>query len=57
LSAQNTADTTANAAATTKDVRDYVHRELAPIHGFWNGVKGFIFELAGPLAEVATSIK
>jgi hypothetical protein len=40
--AANTADTTANLAATTSDIKEYVHRETAPARGFWNGVKGII---------------
>ena len=46
-----------NVNATTKDVRDWVHAETAPIKGFWNKMKMFVFELAGPLASVASAIK
>lgn len=36
------AETTGNMAATTKDVQEYVHRETAPVKGFWNITKGII---------------
>lgn len=38
----HTANATANVDATTKDIRDYVHRETTPVRGFWNAVKGLI---------------
>ena len=46
-----------NVNATTKDVRDWVHAETAPIKGAWAHIKVFLFELAGPLASVASAIK
>jgi hypothetical protein len=54
---KSTAATAANVEATTKDVRDFAHRELAPAKGVWNTIKAFLFEIAGPAASVATSIK
>jgi ABC-type transporter Mla subunit MlaD len=41
----------------TTDGRAFVHRELAPVTGTWNALKGFLREFAGPAAEVATAIK
>ena len=57
LTAEHTAGTTANVEATTKDVQDFVHRETAPVKGTWNVIKSFLFEIAGPAASVATSLK
>jgi hypothetical protein len=55
--AENTAKTTAHIEGTTKDVQDFAHRELAPVKGTWNAIKAFLFEIAGPAASVATSLK
>ena len=49
--------TTANLADTTKDIKDYVHRETAPVRGTWNVLKSFLREFAGPAAQVATAVK
>lgn len=57
LTAEHTAGTTANVEATTKDVRDFAHRELAPVKGTWNILKEFLFQIAGPASSVATSLK
>jgi hypothetical protein len=53
----NTAKTTAHIEGTTKDVQDFAHRELAPVKGTWNAIKAFLFEIAGPAASVATSLR
>jgi len=42
MASMHTANATANLDATTADIRDYVHRETAPVRGFWNAVKGLI---------------
>lgn len=51
-STQNTATATANLAATTKDIKDYVHRETTPVRGTWNAFKAvinFTWSLRGAL--------
>lgn len=40
--AQHTAETTQNLADATKDIKDYVHRETAPVRGTWNFIKEMI---------------
>jgi hypothetical protein len=55
--AENTAETTKNLADTTADIKEYVHRETTPVRGTWHLVKEFLYELAGPLASVATAAK
>jgi len=54
---KSTAQTAANVESTTNDVRDFAHRELAPVKGTFNIIKNFLFELAAPLANVATAVK
>ena len=54
---ENVEGVTTNLNATTKDVRDWVHAETAPIKGAWAHIKVFLFELAGPLASVASAVK
>lgn len=49
--------TAANVESTTADIKNFVHRETAPIRGTFNIIKAFLMEFAGPAAEVATSIK
>jgi ABC-type transporter Mla subunit MlaD len=39
------------------DVQSFIHRETSPVRGTWNIVKSFLMEVAGPAAQVATSIK
>jgi hypothetical protein len=41
----------------TADVAAFTHRELAPVRGTWNLIKGVLRDFAGPAAEVATSVK
>jgi hypothetical protein len=41
----------------TGDTAAFVHRELAPVKGVWNTIKAFLFEIAGPAAQIATSAK
>lgn len=53
----NSAQATANLAATTADIRAFVHRETAPVRGTWHVIKDFLFSVAGPAASVATSLK
>lgn len=36
------ASTTANLDASTRDIRDYVHRETTPVRGTWNFLKRII---------------
>jgi len=55
--AKQAAGTAANVDATTKDVKDFVHRETTPVRGTWNVIKSFLFEIAGPAASVASSMK
>jgi ABC-type transporter Mla subunit MlaD len=55
--AQASAGTADNVEATTKDVKDFVHRETAPVRGTWNVIKQFLFEIAGPAASVATAAR
>jgi len=57
LTVDHTEKTTAHIEGTTKDVQDFAHRELAPVKGTWNAIKAFLFEIAGPAASVATSLK
>lgn len=39
---KNTATTTQNIADTTKDIKEYVHRETTPVRGTWNFIKELI---------------
>jgi hypothetical protein len=54
---QNTADSSHEIDLTLHDVQAFAHRELSPIRGTWNVLKGILMEFAGPAAEVATAIK
>lgn len=53
----NTASTTAELEASAHDIRIFLDRELAPVRGTWNVIKGFLMEFAGPAAQVATAFK
>jgi ABC-type transporter Mla subunit MlaD len=46
-----------NLDATSADIRAFVHRETTPVRGTWNVIKAFLRDLAGPAAQVATSVK
>ena len=54
---RSTAQTATNVQDTTADVKSFVHRETTPVRGTWNVIKSFLFEIAGPAASVATSVK
>lgn len=54
---KSTAATATNVEATTKDVRDFAHRELAPVKGTFNIIKNFLLQFAAPIATVVTSAK
>lgn len=41
-SATSTAEATQNLADASKDIKDYVHRETAPVRGTWNFIKEMI---------------
>ena len=57
LSMQSIRDTTAHVDASAADLQKVADEWAAPVKGLWNHVKMFLFEAAGPLAEVATAIK
>lgn len=57
IASENTAQTSANMQAATKDIASFVHRETAPVKGTWNVIKAFLREFAGPAADVTTAIK
>jgi hypothetical protein len=54
---KSTAQTTANVADTTADVKSFVHRETTPVRGTWNLIKNFLLQFAAPIATVVTSAK
>lgn len=55
--ATNVAGTTQELEMTAHDVRTFADRQLAPVRGTWNIVKGFLVSFAGPAAQVATAAK
>ena len=55
--AQATASATAHLDATAADLQKVADEWSAPVKGFWKRLKLFAFEVAGPLASVASAIK
>jgi len=56
-SAGNLEGMSADGKRMTADAAAFVHRELAPVRGTWHAIKAFLFEIAGPAAQVATAAK
>ena len=55
--AANTADTSHELDLSAQDFHAWVHRELAPVRGTWNLIKGSLMEFLGPAAQVATAAR
>ena len=55
--AANTADTTHQLDLASQDFQAWLHRELAPVRGTWNLIKGSLMEFLGPAAQVATAAR
>lgn len=53
----NLKDTTSQGLIVATDVRKVADEWAAPVKGLWNHVKVFLFEAAGPLAEVVSAFK
>lgn len=54
---KNLSGTTDAMDASAHDIQAFVHRETTPVRGTWHVVKGFLDSIAGPAAQVATSVK
>lgn len=56
-SMENIKQTTAHGEIISADVQKIADEWVAPIKGFWNHLKLFVFEIAGPAASVASAFK
>lgn len=56
-SSQSLADTSAHLDKTAADIQKIADAWSAPVKGFWNHLKLFLREVAGPAASVVTAVK